>query len=80
MPSSRRNKEVLRKEKSRALGVYRTVSMSEKVFGDAEKARVWLHTPDERMGNRTPLEMLDSESGFLLVEATLCQIDEGVYT
>jgi putative toxin-antitoxin system antitoxin component (TIGR02293 family) len=54
--------------------------MSEKVFGDAEKARVWLHTPDERMGNRTPLEMLDSESGFLLVEATLCQIDEGVYT
>jgi len=79
MKSSLKNEQALRKEKNRALRAYRTVSMAEKVFGDAEKARVWLHTPDERMGNRTPLEMLDSESGFLLVEATLWQIDEGVY-
>ncbi len=80
MPSSYRNEEVLRKEKSRALRVYRTVSMAEKVFGNDEKARVWLHTPDERLANRSPLDMLDTESGYLLVEATLWQIDEGVYT
>jgi putative toxin-antitoxin system antitoxin component (TIGR02293 family) len=54
--------------------------MAEKVFGNDEKARVWLHTPDERLANRSPLDMLDTESGYLLVEATLWQIDEGVYT
>ncbi len=54
--------------------------MAEKVFGNDEKARVWLHTPDERLAHRSPLDMLDTESGYLLVKATLWQIDEGVYT
>jgi putative toxin-antitoxin system antitoxin component (TIGR02293 family) len=80
MPNARRNEELLRKDKSRALRVCRTVSMAENVFGNGTKASVWLHTPDERLANRSPLDMLDTESGFLLVEATLWQIDEGVYT
>jgi putative toxin-antitoxin system antitoxin component (TIGR02293 family) len=58
----------------------RTISQAENVFGNRDKALLWLRTPDDRLGNRTPLSMLRTESGGRLVEEMLWQIDEGVYS
>jgi putative toxin-antitoxin system antitoxin component (TIGR02293 family) len=43
-------------------------------------ALLWLRAPDDRIGDRNPLSMLQTESGGRLVENMLWQLDEGVYT
>ena len=67
-------------ETDRVVRVARIIALAEHVFGDHEKALLWLRSPDDRMRNRTPLSMLHTESGGRLVESMLWQIDEGVYT
>lgn len=67
-------------EADRALRVARVISQAEEIFGNREKAMLWLRTPDERLANRKPLSMLRTESGGRLVEEMLWQIDEGVYS
>jgi putative toxin-antitoxin system antitoxin component (TIGR02293 family) len=49
------------------------------VFGDMERARLWLNKPVYSFENRTPLEMLRTEAGSRLVEERLGQIDEGMF-
>lgn len=67
-------------ETERVVRVARLVSLAEKVFGDHEKALLWLRTPDDRLDDRTPVRMLVTEPGGRLVENMLWQIDEGVYS
>ncbi len=67
-------------ETDRVVRVARIVALAENVFGNREKALLWLRSPDDRMGDRSPLSMLQTESGGRLVENMLWQIDEGVYT
>jgi putative toxin-antitoxin system antitoxin component (TIGR02293 family) len=67
-------------ETDRMVRVARTVAQAETVFGDHAKALLWLRTADDRIGGRTPLNMLQTEAGGRLVESMLWQIDEGVYS
>lgn len=67
-------------EADRALRVARIISQAEEVFGNREKALLWLRTPDVHLDGRTPLSMLRTESGGRLVEEMLFQIDEGIYS
>jgi putative toxin-antitoxin system antitoxin component (TIGR02293 family) len=67
-------------ETGRMLRVARIISLADQVFGNHEKAMTWLRQVDERIKDRTPLNMLHTESGGRLVENLLWQIDEGVYS
>jgi putative toxin-antitoxin system antitoxin component (TIGR02293 family) len=67
-------------ETDRALRVARIVDLADKVFGSRMKALLWLRSADDRLDNRTPMQMLVNESGGRLVESMLWQIDEGIYT
>jgi putative toxin-antitoxin system antitoxin component (TIGR02293 family) len=67
-------------ETDRMVRVARIVALAENVFGNLDKALLWLRSPDDRIGDRNPLSMLHTESGGRLVENMLWQLDEGVYT
>jgi putative toxin-antitoxin system antitoxin component (TIGR02293 family) len=67
-------------ETERALRVASTIALAEHVFGDRETALLWLRGADDRLGNRTPMSMLQTEAGGRLVEQMLWGIDEGVYS
>lgn len=67
-------------ETDRALRVARSVGLAESIFGNREKALLWLRSADDRLNGRSPLSMLRTESGGRLVEEMLWQIDEGIYT
>jgi uncharacterized protein (DUF2384 family) len=44
------------------------------------KALLWLRSVDDRLDDRTPMQMLANENGGRLIESMLWQIDEGIYT
>lgn len=75
-----RNEPLSKEETDRAVRVARIAALAEQVFGNREKALLWLRAPDDRIATRTPLNMLHTESGGRLVESMLWQLDEGVYT
>src|SRR5258707_12284958 len=75
-----RGEHLSHEETDRMVRVARIVALAENVFGNLEKALLWLRAPDDRIGDRNPLSMLHTESGGRLVENMLWQLDEGVYT
>lgn len=67
-------------EKSdRVLRVIRIVSLTESIYGSRERALAWLRNPHPRLGERTPLSLLKTETGGRMVEELLIQIDEGMF-
>jgi putative toxin-antitoxin system antitoxin component (TIGR02293 family) len=75
-----RNQGLSQEEADRAVRVARVVSLAGEVFGNREKALLWLRSPHDRLADRAPLNMLQTESGGRLVESMLWQLDEGIYT
>jgi putative toxin-antitoxin system antitoxin component (TIGR02293 family) len=75
-----RGEPLSHEETDRMVRVARIVSQAENVFGDHAKALLWLRASDDRIGDRTPLSMLQSEAGGRLIESMLWQIDEGIYS
>jgi putative toxin-antitoxin system antitoxin component (TIGR02293 family) len=67
-------------ETERAVRVARILAFAEKVFANRDKSLLWLRGKDDRLGNRTPLSLLKTETGGKLVESMLWQIDEGMFT
>ncbi|HEX4651720.1 MAG TPA: antitoxin Xre/MbcA/ParS toxin-binding domain-containing protein [Granulicella sp.] len=74
-----RGEALSHEESDRLVRVARVVALAAEVFGDREKALLWLRSPDDRIGNRSPMSLLQTESGGRLVETMLWQIDENVY-
>ncbi|MGK6313984.1 type II RES/Xre toxin-antitoxin system antitoxin [Neorhizobium sp. DT-125] len=66
-------------ENDGALRVVRVMELAVQVFGDPERARRWLRKPNRGMAGVVPLDLLESESGAVLVEQALHQIDHGIY-
>lgn len=66
-------------ESDRLARVARVLDMSVRVFGDLDKARLWMSRPKERFSGRTPLDMLITGAGSLLVEEMLGQIEHGFF-
>jgi putative toxin-antitoxin system antitoxin component (TIGR02293 family) len=74
-----RGEQLSQEEGERLVRVARILVLAESVFGNREKALTWLRTADDHINKRTPMSMLQTESGGRLVESMLWQIDEGVY-
>ena len=74
-----RNEPLSPEESDRLARVVRTLGLAIRVYGNAEDARDWLQTPKHRFDERTPLQLLRTETGELAVEEFLIQIDEGYF-
>ena len=66
-------------ENDGALRVLRVMELAEQVFGERERAQRWLRKSNRGMGGIVPIDLLESESGAVLVEQALHQIDHGIY-
>lgn len=64
-------------------GVYRYAALHEKtieVFGNEEKARIWLNNPVKALGDCIPLEYARTEPGARLVMQVLGRLEHGSYS
>ncbi len=75
---SRREKLTV-EESDRVLRVIRVLSLTECVYGSRERALAWLRNPNTRLDGRTPLSLLNTDTGARIVEELLIQIDEGMF-
>ncbi|MGE7371330.1 type II RES/Xre toxin-antitoxin system antitoxin [Neorhizobium sp. NPDC001467] len=66
-------------ENDSALRVMRVMELAGKVFGETERAQRWLRKPNRALGDIVPLDLLESESGAILIEQALHEIDHGIY-
>lgn len=66
-------------ESDRVLRVIRVLSLAESVYGSRERALAWLRNAYPRLDGRTPLSLLNTDTGSRLVEELLVQIDEGMF-
>ncbi len=72
-------REPLSKEESdRAVRVARIAAMAEQAFGDPARAWRWMRKTKRSLGERTPLELLATETGARLVEEMIIRIDDGM--
>jgi putative toxin-antitoxin system antitoxin component (TIGR02293 family) len=76
---SRREKLTM-EESDRVLRIIRVLSSAEAIYGSRERALAWLRKPQARLEGRSPLSLLKTDTGSRIVEETLIQIDEGIYT
>ena len=61
-------------------GLYRLVRLrllAELVFGDAQRAEEWLHSPKARLGGAAPMDFAADSLGYEAVETWLHEIDQG---
>ncbi len=65
------------KQETRELRISRIYAMALDVFGDEQKAAIWLNRPNRALGNELPLQLLETEAGTERVERELRQIQYG---
>ena len=75
---SRREKLTL-EESDRVLRVIRVLCAAEAIYEDRGRALAWLRNPHARLGGRSPLSLLKTDTGSRIVEELLIQIDEGMF-
>jgi len=67
-------------EADKAVRVARVTARAQQVFaGKPEYAAAWLREPKSSLGDRTPLQLLATESGALVVEEQLIGIEHGMF-
>ena len=81
-PRTRRHRAMKREpltveESDRAVRLARLQSFAESVFGDAEKANLWLRRGLKELGGEAPLAYARAEAGARVVEAILGKIAWG---
>jgi putative toxin-antitoxin system antitoxin component (TIGR02293 family) len=64
-------------ESDRLYRLARTVALAKHYLGNEETALRWLKRPNRALGGRTPLELVDTESGARSVENVLGRIAYG---
>jgi putative toxin-antitoxin system antitoxin component (TIGR02293 family) len=67
-------------ESDRLVRLGRIAALAEQVLGDRDKAVRWLHRENRALGQRVPLQQLDTDLGAREVEALLLRIEHGVYS
>ena len=75
---SRREKLTI-EESDRVMRLIRALSLAESIYGGRERALAWLRKPHPRLDGRTPLSLLNTDTGARIVEELLIQIDEGMF-
>ena len=73
----RRAGRLARFESDRLYRLARTVALAKHYLGDAELAIRWLKRPNQALGGKIPLELLDTEIGSRSVENVLGRIAYG---
>lgn len=58
--------------------VIRIIAEAEQTFASAEKAHRWLRRPTSALGDRAPLDLLDTELGSRRIETLLGRIAHGI--
>lgn len=66
-------------ETDRVLRLRRIVAEAERVFGNKDKAHLWLRDPCIALNKSVPLELLETETGAHVVENELGLIDHGMF-
>lgn len=66
-------------ENDSALRVLKAFEMAARVFGEEAKALSWLRSPNRGMDSVIPIDLLESETGGMLIEQALNRIDYGIY-
>lgn len=72
------NKKLSPIESDRLYRVIRIYSLATRALEDADAARKWLTRPQRGLGNRIPIDMIQTEAGTKEVENLLGQIEYGV--
>ncbi len=67
-------------ESDKVMRLLRLLEHATNVFGDVEKARVWLKFPQRGLGGAIPLDYAETEVGAREVDNLLGRIDYGVYS
>ncbi len=60
--------------------VARVLAYTFTVFGDIEKARIWIGRPNRGLGGEIPLNLLSTDIGSQQVEDVLHRINYGIYS
>lgn len=60
--------------------VARVMAYAITVFGDVEKAKVWIKRPNRELGGEIPLNLLSTDIGSQQVEDVLHRINYGIYS
>jgi putative toxin-antitoxin system antitoxin component (TIGR02293 family) len=66
-------------EADRAVRLARVQLEADRVFANPEKASRWLRTPRPNLAGQTPLSLLRTAAGAMVVEEILGQIDHGMF-
>jgi putative toxin-antitoxin system antitoxin component (TIGR02293 family) len=74
-----RREPLSRDESDKLARLVRIFDHAVRVFSDPTRARAWLNKPKRRFDNRTPLDMLRTETGGRMVEEFLGQIEYGMF-
>jgi putative toxin-antitoxin system antitoxin component (TIGR02293 family) len=67
-------------ETERAVRVASTIRLAENVFGNPDTALRWLRHSSDRLNDRTPLSMLQTEAGGREIESMLHGIAHGIFS
>lgn len=73
-----RQQPLSRAESERAVRVASLTALAEETFGNRAKAQTWLRRSTSALGDRRPLDLLDSEPGARVVEQLLYRITHGI--
>jgi putative toxin-antitoxin system antitoxin component (TIGR02293 family) len=67
-------------ESERVVRLARVTARAEEVFADRANAHTWLRQPNRVLGDRPPIELLDTDLGAESVLQVLYRIEDGVYS
>ena len=67
-------------ETERAVRIASIIRLAEEVFGNRETALRWLRHTSDRLKERTPLSMLQTEAGGREIESMLHGIAHGIFS
>ena len=67
-----------RSDEDRARRTARALLHAASVFGDAERASIWLEAHNEALGGTIPLQLLATIEGDVIVRTELAAIDHGL--
>ena len=67
-------------ESDRMVRLARVFALATDILGTAQKASLWLQTPNNVLEGQTPFSLLDTDAGVRSVETVLGRIAWGVYS
>ncbi|TAM72861.1 DUF2384 domain-containing protein [bacterium] len=76
---ARSGSRLKRDESDRIVRVARIAALAVEAMGKAD-GLAWLHEPNRALGERVPMELLDTDVGARRVEQVIGRIEHGVYS